>query len=62
MKLKNSEFTPEQLSTILGEMKKRKEDLEKTYLLVGGQEDFKKILQYEIKLTDDIINICQEYI
>lgn len=62
MKLKNLEFTPEQLSTILGEMKKRKEDLEKTYLLVGGQEDFKKILKYEIKLTDDIINICQEYL
>ena len=58
----NLEFTPEQLSTILGEMKKRKEDLEKTNLLVGGQEDFKKMLQHEIKLTDDIINICLEYL
>jgi len=58
----NLEFTPEQLSTILGEMKKRKEDLEKTNLLVGGQEDFKKILHHEIKLTNDIINICLEYL
>ena len=62
MKLQNLEFTPEQLSTILGQMKERKEDLEKTYLLVGCQEDFKKMLQYEIKLTDDIINICLEYL
>ena len=62
MKLQNLEFTPEQLSTILGQMKERKEDLEKTYLLVGGQEDFRDMLKYEIKLTDDIINICLEYL
>lgn len=55
-------FTKEQLSTIIVEMKNRKQDLEKTNLLVGSQDDFKKILQYEIKLTDDIINICLEYL
>ena len=62
MKLQNLEFTPEQLSTILGQMKDRKLDLEKTLLLVDGQKDFRDMLQYEIKLTDDIINICLEYL
>lgn len=55
-------FTKEQLSTIIVEMKNRKQDLEKTNLLVGSQDDFKKLLQYEIKLTEDIINICYEYL
>jgi len=62
MKLQNLEFTPEELSTILGQMKERKLDLEKTLILVKGQKDFRDMLQYEIKLTDDIINICYEYL
>ena len=58
----NIEFNYEEVSTILGSMKERKQDLEKTLLLVEGQDDFRKMLQDEIKLTDDIINICLEYL